>query len=508
VCATVIAAREEEAATVAPAAAAAGPRRSARSLLWALLESGGLALTSFVTLVVFARLLSPHDLGTAALALSFVQLLNLPVEVLFQDALVQRRDVRAHHFDTAFTVSLALGAGLCALCWLSAGPIGAVIGDPRAGTVLGYMSLSLPASGLASALVARHRRELRFRALAVRSLLGRLAGAFAAIALALLGAGVWAPVVQQVVSVALGAVLIWLATPGPERPRLGLGAAEFRELFAFGIGAVGANAFTMLIPRAFLLQIGVVLGTEAAGYANLAFRTVDTLRDLAVAAIWRVAFPVFSRAARTQRLLRWAFAGSIELTAAVAFPAFVGRAAIAPEVIAQVYGARWAPALPFVVVLCGLALVYLVRIYAWASLYALGRPLDMVPGQLVEAAVVLAWPLLGPVTTSAAALAWALRAVLAVPADEWMLRRASGLSMWAQLRGMSAPTVASAGMAGAVLALGAALPVALPGAVRLALLVAGGGAAYAVLLPLVGCGLARRLWDLVSTALFPHRRRR
>jgi polysaccharide transporter, PST family len=487
-------------ATPSPAGTGARADRggAASSVLWTVLESGGMTGVSLVTLVVFARQLAPAELGSAALALSLVSLLTLPVEVLFQDALVQRREAGQKHFDTAFTVSLGLGVGLSALCWLCADLVGAAVGDPQAAAALGWMSLSLPASGLAGALVARNRREFRFRDLAVCSFAGRLVGGCTAVAIALLGAGVWAPVAQQVLSVALPAALLWAATP--ERPRLGFGRNEFRDLFGFGLRLLGTNAATMVMPRLFMLQVGVVLGTQAAGYFNLAFRAVDVLRDVATTAIWRVVFPLFSRLGEAPRLLRRAFAGAAETTCALGFPIFAGLAAVAPDVVAVVFGPKWLAAAPIVVALCGVAMIHLVRLYAWAAVVALGRPLHPLPGQFVEAAVVLAWPLLGPASAGVAAAAWVLRAVVAWPVDAWMLRRASGLDPKAQNRGLPSIALVAGAMAGGVVALGAALPDSLPGALRLAVLVAFGAAFYAALLALARRDIVRRLASLAGAA--------
>src|SRR3712207_3894074 len=132
----------------------AARERATRSLFWTALESGGMSGLSVVALVVFGWTLTPSELGIGALALSVVQLMNLPVELMFHDALIQRRKVTPRHFNTAFTASLLLGASLSGVCWLASGPLAAAVGDPRAAPALQWMSLSLPAMGAGAALVS------------------------------------------------------------------------------------------------------------------------------------------------------------------------------------------------------------------------------------------------------------------------------------------------------------------------------------------------------------------
>src|SRR3954471_10072991 len=101
-----------------------------RSFLWALLESGGPSALSLVVLFVIARLLGPTELGTAALALGFVQMLAIVPETLMHDALVQRADPDDVHFDTAFWTCLIIGIALAAGCYVAASPIAHLFGSP------------------------------------------------------------------------------------------------------------------------------------------------------------------------------------------------------------------------------------------------------------------------------------------------------------------------------------------------------------------------------------------
>ena len=93
---------------------------AASSVKWSVVEYGGLALISFSSLVVYARFLSASEFGLFSIALSVIELMTVLVGMLFHDALVQRRDLRELHYDTAFTVTLALSAVIVALCWGSA----------------------------------------------------------------------------------------------------------------------------------------------------------------------------------------------------------------------------------------------------------------------------------------------------------------------------------------------------------------------------------------------------
>ena len=188
-------------------------RVAAKALVWTSLESFALSGLSLISLAVFARFLSPAEFGLAAIALAIVQGLTVPVELLFRDALIQRKDLQDIQVNSAFTVSVGLGAALCGGCWLcSPSLIERWLREPQLGHVLKWMSLSLIGMGFGSVVVAMQRRKLEFRALALRSLLGRASSAVVAISLAFMGAGVWSLVAQQVLLVCLGTLTLWALT--------------------------------------------------------------------------------------------------------------------------------------------------------------------------------------------------------------------------------------------------------------------------------------------------------
>jgi len=472
--------------------------RAARSLFWTALESGAISGLAFAALVVFGWTLTPAELGIGALAFSVVQLLNLPVELLFHDALIQRREATPRHFNTALTVSLGLGASLSALCWLAGDALAAAVGDPRAAPVLGWMSLSLPAAGAAGALVAWHQREFRFRILALRSLVGRVGAFAAAVSLALLGAGVWGFVAYQVLVVALGGAVLWMASA--RRPRLGFAWAEFKELFGFGARVVGARGVEFAALPFFMLYLGAALGAEAAGYFSLAQRMVETLRAVISDAFARLTSPLFARLQDSPRLLRRAFQSSTELICAATFPVFAGLAAVAPHAVVVLFGVRWQPAAPAVAGLCLLGILIQARLYSLQVMVAVARPQHAMLVRIAELLVLAAAFVLGPSSLALAVGVWVGRVLLAAPLDVWLLRRAIGIPAGAQFRPLLVPLLLSAAMAAGVVVLDALLPAAAPAAARLLVEAAFGAAFYAAGLVLFRHPLLRHVRAALDAA--------
>ncbi len=475
----------------------------AKALVWTSLESFALSGLSLISLIVFAHLLHAEQFGVVAVALAIVQILTVPVELTFHDALIQRAELTPEHIDGAFTTSLVLGCVLCAACWLLGGSVESWMGQPGVGSALRWMSLSLVGSGLGSVLVAIQRRKLEYRSLAIRSVIGRGGSALVAITMAFLGYGLWSLVVQQVLLVWLAALLLWWLAD--ERPRLRWRWEPTRELLRYGVFTTSFQLLMILISRVYMVLVGRYLGAESTGLLSLAFRGVDMLRDLLAGAVSQIAMPLFSRLRETRDQLFEAYDRSVELTTLCAYPVFVGLAVCAEEVITLAFGAQWQPAAPYFSVIALLTLEAFLRMYAATMLQAVGRPDSasvIVFGELV--CVVVGMVTLGHRSLEWALAVWAGRLVICLPVDVWLMRRITGLGIVRQLRGAWLPFLASMVMGAGVYVAKRAWLLGLAPTVRLWPMVALGALLYVLTMWLTG---RERVLQLVSFAGQSLRRR-
>jgi O-antigen/teichoic acid export membrane protein len=476
--------------------------RTAKSLVWTALESSGLSGLSFISLVVFSRLLTPTDFGLAAMALSIVQILNVPVEMLFHDALIRSKDASRIHFDTAFTASVALGAALCAACWAGADLLADAVEQPSLATVLRWMSLSLVAMGFGSAIIAHQRRIMAFRALAIRSLVGRIAAAVIGIALAFLGAGVWSLVAQQVLIVALMTTVLWLMAE--ERPRFRFSFSVLRELGGFGTKSVLIVLGGVAVPRFFMLLVGRFLGSVTAGYFNMAFRSVDMLRSLVSSAVVQLALPIFSRRQDDPAGLARAFNSSVEFTCAVAYPIFAALMVLSSDVTQVLFGPKWATSAPLISLSSAISLQYFARQFAPPLMVSVGRPLYPVLTQGAALAFAgVGMLVVGYRSMNAAAWVWLLASVGPLPLEAWMLRRATGIGIRAQWRGVPRVAIATGLMIASMAPLHRHLPAGYPLLGRLSLTIIIGCVVYGGALTILNRQLVARLIDFARVAARP-----
>jgi len=473
--------------------------KTANSLLWSAIENGSLAIISFGSLVVFSRLLSASDFGLFSIVSAIAELLGIVVTLLFHDALVQRVEIDDYHFDSAFTVGCVISLILLAACWGASRPFEHLVHQPGAGNVLGCMGFTFPCLALSATIVARQRREFGFKALAIRSLAGRILGGVAAMVAAFYGAGVWSLVFQQIVTALVGSIALWITCD--HLPRLRFRFAEFRQLLTFGIPSLGSVFLSFSIKRLFTIFAGLLLGVATAGYLNLGFRVIDVFWSISATAVSQVSLPMLAGLQSEPVRLKRAYQRSVEYACLLLYPCFVGIAVTAPELVTIVFGRHWSPVVPCVAALALLVLLQAPRLFTIPILTAVGRPRYPLIGMAIELLFMLTMiGVFGLHSLMWATALWIASECTQIPTFAWMLRRAVGFSVVDQFRGAVTPLFAALTLACFVLAARWLLPAGLDVELRLAILILVGVAAYLMALVLLNRRLLSTFFDFVRSA--------
>jgi PST family polysaccharide transporter len=484
-------------------------QRAVRGAAWAALQNWGSSLLALVIFAVLARLLAREDFGLLALAVGCVAVAEILLKQGMGQALIQREDLQPEHLDTAFWTSVGVGCALALLALAAAGPLAGAFGEPRLAPVLRVLGLNFIIGGLANTQIAVLEREFRFKSLALRQLIAVSAGGIVGIGMALAGMGVWSLVGQFLSMNAVGVVVLWSASPW--RPRFRVSRRRFWELFGFGAGVMGVDTLTVLNGRGPDLVVGYILGAELLGLYNAAFQILAMLARMLMQSISAVALPTFSRIQHDLEQTRNAYLTAVEMSCLAAFPLFAGLAALAPDIIGTVLGAKWAPSAPAVRLFALVGMIQAFTYFNRPVLLASGRLgwllkvyAASVTVNLLAIALACFWGRAHAAGTygaiTCAAGAYAGRLMLFAPLWLALIHRAIGLSPGAILRPTVVPLVASAVMTAAVLAFRAAVTERVAPQIGLGLCVALGALVYTLLVLCLAPMLVGKVRDLLATA--------
>lgn len=346
--------------------------KAINSVIWSASQTWGVRLISFLVMIALARLVAPEAFGLVAYATVFVAFAQIFVDQGFSDAIVQFPQLTREHLNTAFWVSLLTGGLLTIISVFAAGAIASLFHEPQLVPIIRWLSPIFFLSALSSVQQALLRRTLAFKSLTVRSLTANSVSGIIAVIMAFKGYGVWSLVAKLLITGFVNMVMLWQVSDW--RPGFRFSTERFRELFLFGVNIVGGNFVDFLSVHSDHFLIGYFLGSVALGYYTMAYNLLIVTTDLLISVPNAVAFPLFSIVQANSENVKRAFHQVTLLQSMVAFPIFLGIAAISAEVIVQLYGAQWSPSIP---VLQLLMLIGIVRsaTYVYSSVFrAAGKP--------------------------------------------------------------------------------------------------------------------------------------
>jgi len=408
-------------------------QKALKGVFWSAIQNWGRQAIAFVVFALLARLLGPETFGLVASASIFLAFVTIFLYQGFSVAIIQRKELEPEHLDTAFWTNLGIGLVMTGLSIASAGLVADFFSQPQLTPIIRWLSLSFLIISLSSTQEAIFQRNLDFKPLAVRELVAVCVGGVVGVVMAFMGFGVWSLVSQQLVNSLVKVIVLWSASNW--RPRLKFSQKHFGELFSFGINVVGTQILNFVNRRSDDLLIGYFLGPVALGYYSVAYRLLLIITQLLTGVINQVAMPAFSRLQQEPEKLRSGFYKVTQLTSFISFPAFLGMAALAPELVRVLFGEQWLPSIPVMQILAFIGIVHSVAYFHTTVITAMGKPawklrLNFMHSiaNVIGFAIAVHWGIV------AVAAVYVIRSYLLTPVDLWFIRKLIGIKLTTYLQ--------------------------------------------------------------------------
>ncbi len=309
---------------------------------------GALALT---------RLIGPHDYGLYAAAYAITTFVVAIARMGLDAALIQRADPPDDHTArSAFWFLMLVGAGVGLVGGAGGAAFGSSLGSADLRAPLSAMLVLTPICMLSVVPVALLERSLDYRRVALLELGSQASYYAVALPLALLGAGVWAPVAGY------AALQVWIGVGGcitaRFSPRWHLRWDAIRDLLRYGATYTLSERVWMIRTLVAPVVVGRVLGPAGVGYVSLGTRICELLSFVRLSTA-RVAFASFARVQDQAERLGRGFQRSLGVQVLGLGAPLAGWMLVAPVVVPRVLGQRWEPMLD---ALPAIAFAYLVNV--------------------------------------------------------------------------------------------------------------------------------------------------
>lgn len=299
-------------------------------------------LTQIIGLALFAvqaPLLGPTAFGLFAFVMVFITFCEVVIGSGATEALLSIVEIESGHFAMVTTVNVLFALALGGAIVAAAGPLASFCGQPILAPLFRWMALLPLINAFGPSPNAATKREMLFRPLAVRAIVGLLAGGAVGVVLAVRGYGAWALVSQAIVQRLVSVVALWLAVP--LKLRFTWSPRHLRDVWTFAAPVMIASVMGWSwgqIPR---LALGLYLGPTDLGLYSMAGRLNDILVQGTIfpsAAVARVALRSVRADpdARDAAIRRFLFRMS-----AMCFPLCIGGAAALPALFHVWLDPRW-----------------------------------------------------------------------------------------------------------------------------------------------------------------------
>jgi O-antigen/teichoic acid export membrane protein len=343
-----------------------------RGVFWKFLSQGISFALQLATTIVLARLLTPRDYGLAAMVLIFRRLVTLFSDFALTPALVQRPVLTDKDRSTAFWTSIGLGTGSTIVGIAVSGAIASLYGQPEVQPLFIAFSFSFLLVSLGATQAALLTRDLEFRSLEIRTIIGSIAGSILAVVLALLGFGPWAILSQPLAMFGTSTILLWLFSAW--RPSLAFSRASARGLLKFSSNVFGTQMLTYLTSNLDNFLVGRVLGPASLGAYRLSYNLVIYPLSNLSGPIVSVLFPAFSRIASKRDRLISGYLRASRVIVAITLPLFLLIVITIPDLVPVVLGSKWSSTTTVIQVLAWLGILQSLRALNTAILLACDRP--------------------------------------------------------------------------------------------------------------------------------------
>ena len=346
-------------------------QKAIKGVIWSGIHKFAIMFLNFVSGVVLARLLTPHDYGVIGMLTIFLAVSNTFIDGGFGSALIQKKRPTDEDYSTILYWNIALSLSLYGVLFLCAPLIAQFYGLPLLSDVLRVQGLVLILN--ATRIVQRNqlRKQLKFKKVAIINCSANAVSLIVTFFLAWKGFGVWALVVQQLLLSFLTTSLYWITSKW--RPVLVFSKKSFFELFNFGGFILLANLLNSFCNNIQGLLIGKVYNSSTLGIYTKAQRTEALSSTFISSVLDQVSYPVLSEAQNDKRRLISILKQFIGTSAYITFPLMFLLILLAKPLFLFLYSERWLPSVPYFQILCIAGIAICLQNINYYAIAAIGK---------------------------------------------------------------------------------------------------------------------------------------
>lgn len=346
-------------------------RKAITGTLWSALQKFGIAIISFLSNIVLARLLTPDDYGCIGMLSIFLVISNSLILGGFISALIQKKDATEIDYSTVFLWNIIVSFVLYIILFFSASIIANFYHIYKLGMVLRVQGVVLILNGLGAIQTTLLRKTLQFNKLAKVNIVSSIVSVIVAIAMAYRGYGVWALVFQQICMSLFNTLLLWIVTEW--RPILSFSLKSFKELFGYGAYLLLAEIVSSICDNIQGLIIGHKFNAVTMGYYAQAKKLEEVPTASITQVVNQVTFPIYASLQNDKERLKNTVRRTLGLMNFINFPLMLLLIVVAKPLFIFLFSEKWINSVLYFQILCLAGLVCCLQSVNYQVVAAIGK---------------------------------------------------------------------------------------------------------------------------------------
>ena len=340
-------------------------------VFWAFIQRVGVVLTSFISNIILARLLSPDDYGCIGMLMIFIAISNAFIDGGFGSALIQKKSPTQEDYSTIFHWNLFLSVVLYGVLFMAAPWVASFYKIELLSSVLRVQGIVLIINALSIVQQNILRKRLLFRHLAVVRISASVLSLLLAVFLAYRGYGVWTLVAQQIAWSCFATAFCWALNVW--RPSMQFSMQSFKSLYQFGGFILLSNMVTAFTENVQGVIIGRMFTPATTGLYAQAKKLEEAASTTLATIVDQVSYPVFAEAQDDSERFQLILRKIITVSAYVCMPILCLLIVVAEPVISWLYSDKWIACVPYFRILCVAGVVKSIINVHYFSIAAKGR---------------------------------------------------------------------------------------------------------------------------------------
>lgn len=341
------------------------------SFFWQLLQKLSTQIISFSVSVFLARLLMPDDFGVVALSTMFILLFGIVTGGGIGVALIQKKDVDEMDYSTVFYFGVVFSVLIYSIIFIISPYIALCFHNEQITPVLRYLALSMPIGSLGSVQRAIIQKQIEFKKLFMSSMLGSFLSATVGLSMAFMGFGVWALVLQHLVSISVNTfVLIYIVH---WYPKLLFSFTRLKSLFSYGWKLMITDLLATFNYQLKGYLIGMKYSATELAFYNRGEGMPGILYNNINGSISSVLFPALVKLQDNPDAIKRTLRRAMSISSFVLMPCLLGLTAISDKLVLIVFSSKWAAAIPYMQVICFTCCFDILGMANIQALKAIGR---------------------------------------------------------------------------------------------------------------------------------------